>query len=90
LWIRILLRSVPVALALAVMGYIFAEVFLIFHKMNGGIHDPANEAVRWRTPLTMAVLGVMIQVPLELLAHGIRKSRARAKEANSASGASVS
>jgi hypothetical protein len=89
MWVKILLRSVPVALILAVMGYVFAEIFLIFHKMNGGVNDPANEAVRWRTPLTMAVLGVIIQIPLELLAHVIRQSRARAKAAKETASATT-
>jgi hypothetical protein len=72
-WIKILLRSIPVAVVLGAMGYVFAEAFLTFVKMNGGMNDPANQAVRWRTPLTMAVMGVSIQLAIELLMRFLRR-----------------
>jgi hypothetical protein len=77
LWKKILWRSIPVAIILGAMGYVFAEIFLMLVKMNGGINDPANNAVRWRTPLTMAALGVVVQIVVEFIAFAIGRSRAK-------------
>jgi hypothetical protein len=75
-WIKVLRRSIPVAIVLGIMGYIFAEGFLTFARMNGGITDPANDAVRWRTPLTMAIMGVSIQITIELFTKFLRRKPA--------------
>ena len=74
LWVRILKRSIPVALALGLMGFVLAEIYLMFARMNGG-SDPANESVRWRTPLTMAVFGVVMQAMIELMIFAVRGKR---------------
>ncbi len=74
--IRFFRRSIPVALILGAMGVIFAEVFLMLHKMNGGIPDPANDAVRWRTPLNMALFGVVVLFVSEVVASTIRRKPA--------------
>lgn len=73
---RLIRRCVGVAVALAIIGYIFAEVFLVLMRMNGGVSDAGNEAVRWKTPLTMAGIGVVLQVAIELVAFAIRPKRA--------------
>ena len=78
LGIRILRRSLPVVIVLGIMGYVFAEVFLMLHKMNGGMQDPANESVRWRTPLTMARLGVGMLALFECLVFVVRGKRTTA------------
>jgi hypothetical protein len=75
-WVRFLKRSVPVALILAAMGYIFAEAFLMLHQMNGGTPDPANDAVRWRTPINMAIFGVVVLFVMELIASATRRKPA--------------
>jgi len=73
---RILRRSIPVAITLGLMGYLFAEIFLMMHRMNGGAPDPANEAIRWRTPLTMAGIGVAMLAFLELLTFAVKRKHA--------------
>jgi hypothetical protein len=75
LGIKILRRSLPVAFVLGLMGYVFAEIFLMMHRMNGGVPDPANNSVRWRTPLTMAGIGVFLQAIIEFLLYAIRRKR---------------
>jgi uncharacterized membrane protein len=75
-WIRFLKRSVPVALILGVTGFIFAEAFLMLHRMNGGTPDPANDAVRWRTPMNMAIFGVVVLFVMEVIASAIRRKPA--------------
>ena len=70
---KILRRSLPVALMLGVMGYVFAEIFLLLLRMNGGVQDSANNSVRWRTPLTMAVAGVVLQAIIEIVIFATRR-----------------
>ena len=72
---RLLKRSIAVAVVLGLMGYIFAEVFLVLSRMNGGVVNPANDSVRWRTPLTMAAIGVVLQVIVELAAFALRSKK---------------
>lgn len=72
---RLLRRSIAVAIVLGIMGYILAEVFLIVHRMNGGVPDPANDAVRWKTPLTMAGFGVVLQVIFEVVGNALRPAK---------------
>lgn len=88
---RLLKRSAGVAIVLGIMGYVFAEAFLMLQRMNGGVAVPANDAVRWRTPLTMAGIGVILHVMIELIAYAVRprKPLAASEPANSA-GQSVS
>lgn len=73
LLIRILRKSIPVVLMLGVIGYIFAEATLMLIRTNGGIDDPANHAVKWRAPLSMAGFGVAILVVIELLQFALRR-----------------
>lgn len=72
-WMKLGRRVVVVAAALGVVGFLFAEAFLMLHRMNGGVPDPANEAVRWRTPLTMAGFGVALLLVMEFVAFAIRR-----------------
>jgi hypothetical protein len=72
---RLLRRSVGVAIALAIVGYVFAEVFLVLLRMNGGASDPANDAVRWKTPLTMAGIGVVLQIVVETVLYAVRPKK---------------
>jgi hypothetical protein len=74
-WLKFLKRSVPVAVVLAIIGYVFAEAFLMLHRMNGGAVDPANAAVRWRTPLTMAGFGVALLFVMELVAFALSRKQ---------------
>ena len=83
-WHKFLRRSVPVAVILAVIGYVFAEAFLMLHRMNGGTVDPANTAVRWRTPLTMAGFGVGLLFVMELIAFVLRRKQPPKVDAKSA------
>ncbi len=78
LGIRILKRTLPIVVVLGVMGYIFAEIYLMLIKMNGGVQDHANDSVRWRTPLSMAAMGVGIFAFLELISFSIRSKRPKA------------
>ncbi len=71
---RLLKRSIAVAVVLAAIGYLFAEAFLMMQRMNGA-SDPANEAVRWRAPLNMAAIGVVLQVVVESLAFALRRKK---------------
>jgi hypothetical protein len=73
--LRILRRAILVAVVLGAVGYIFAEIYLVLYRMNGGAPDPANEAVRWKAPLRMAVFGVGLLVVLELLIHFLRRKQ---------------
>jgi len=84
---RLLKRSVGVAIVLGIMGYVFAEAFLMLQRMNGGVVVPANDAVRWRTPLTMAGIGVFLHVIIELIAYALRPKKpvAVSEPANAAS-----
>lgn len=72
---RLLYRSFAVAVALGVVGYVFAEVFLLVLRMNGAVHEPANDAVRWKTPLTMAGIGVVLHVIVEIIANALRPKK---------------
>lgn len=72
---RVLKRTIGVAIVLALMGYIFAEVFLVFSRMNGGVVDPANDSVRWRTPLTMALIGGVLQLIVEIISYALRNKK---------------
>jgi hypothetical protein len=75
LLVRILRRSIPVAIALGIMGYLFGELFLILERMHNVNPDPANQAVRWRAPIRMASIGVGLLVIFELIAFAIRRKR---------------
>lgn len=76
LLLRIVNRSFPVALVLAVMGYILAEAYLMLQQMHGGVHDPANDSVKWRAPLTMALIGVGLLTVMEILIYFVRRKHA--------------
>lgn len=75
LLLRILRRAFPVAIVLGIMGYLFAELFLILHQMNGGVQDPANNAVRWKAPLRMAGIGVILLAFIECLMFVFRRKQ---------------
>jgi hypothetical protein len=72
-WKNLLRRCVLVAVVLGAIGYLFAEAFLMLHRMNGGTPDPANDVVRWRTPLTMAGFGVGLLLVMELFAFAFKR-----------------
>lgn len=72
---RILTHSVCVIVTLAVIGYGFALAFLYLYRINGGVPDPANERVLWRTPLSMAILGLIVQLPVELISVAMRRRK---------------
>jgi hypothetical protein len=72
-WKNLLRRCVLVAVVLGAIGFLFAEAFLMLHRMNGGTPDPANDAVRWRTPLTMAGFGVGLLLVMELFAIAFKR-----------------
>jgi len=70
--IRILRRSIPVAIALAIMGYLFAEALLLAERMNNAHPDPANQAVRWTAPIRMACIGVAVLIIFEVIGFVIK------------------
>jgi len=72
---RILTHSFCVIVTLAAIGYGFALAFLYISRINGGIPDPANQRVLWRTPLTMAILGLIVQLPVELISLAMRRRK---------------
>lgn len=72
---RILTHSLCVIVTLAVIGYGFALAFLYVYRINGGVPDPANERVLWRTPLSMAILGLIVQLPVELISLAMRRRK---------------
>jgi hypothetical protein len=72
---RLLRRSISVAIALAIVGYIFAEAFLVLQRMNGGVAAASNDAVRWRTPLAMASIGVVLQIVVETILYVLRPKK---------------
>jgi hypothetical protein len=69
---RILRRAATVAVILALIGYILAEAYLMLIPMMGGVPNPANNAVRWRAPLTMAAIGVGLVALVELVTFAVR------------------
>jgi hypothetical protein len=71
-----LLRSIPVAIACAGIGYLFAQALLIFERMPPNAKpDPANQAVLWRAPLNMAIFGVALLVIFEFVVFFIRRKK---------------
>ncbi|MCE9531767.1 MAG: hypothetical protein K8T89_11690 [Planctomycetes bacterium] len=72
---RILRRGIPVGIALAVMGYIFAEIFLMMMQMGGAAPIPENNAMRWKTPLSMAGFGVGLLAIFECISFAVRRNR---------------
>jgi hypothetical protein len=72
---RILRRSIPVAIVLAIMGYLFGELFLMIERMHNPKPDPANQAVRWRAPLNMVGIGVGALVVFECVAFAVRRKK---------------
>ena len=72
LCLRILRRSLPVALILAALGYVYGRIFLHMLAMEAQHHDPANEAVLYRTPLTMALAGVAVLAFIEVALYLVR------------------
>jgi len=70
---RIVRRTLPVVIALGIMGYIYAEAYLILTGGHGPNADPANKAVRWRAPLVMAGAGAIITIVFEIAYHIVRR-----------------
>ncbi len=69
---RILLRYLPVAIALAGMGYVLAVASVHLQRVYGGIPDPSNQ-VLWRTPLTMVCYGLILMLSMEGLIYLLRR-----------------
>ncbi len=74
LLLRIVCRGIPAALILGAMGYLFAELSLLY-LASGGIRDPANEDIRWKVPLNMALIGLGVLIFLETIAFVIRRKQ---------------
>ncbi len=68
---RLLRRTLPVVIALAVLGYLLGEMYLMLSQMNGG-NNPDTSA-RWRAPLMMAGAGMVIMIVFETLFFVIRR-----------------
>jgi putative copper export protein len=76
LGMRILKRSLPVAVVMAILGYLLANLFLWFHKIYGGsAYDPANERVLWEAPLRMAIFGVALVAIIEAVRFALWRKR---------------
>ena len=73
---RLLRRTLIVALSLGIMGYLFAQTFLLFASFYAqGANDPANQRMLWQTPLTMAGFGLMLTFIMEAIAYALRKKQ---------------
>jgi hypothetical protein len=84
LGVRILKRSLPVVIVMAILGYVLAQIFLVFHRMySGGAYDPANERVLWTAPLRLAVFGLFVVAVIELVRFALRKRTAPGLESPS-------
>jgi uncharacterized membrane protein YhhN len=73
-WSRFIRHVIPVAISLAIIGYLLAHAFLLSHRMYaGGAYSESNERVLWQTPVVMAALGILMTFGLDLLAEVFRK-----------------
>jgi len=73
-WPRFIRHVIPVAISLAIIGYLLAQAFLASHRVYaGGAYSESNERVLWQTPVVMAALGILMTFGLDLLAEVFRK-----------------
>ena len=73
-WTRFIRHVIPVAISLAVIGYLLAQAFLASHRVYaGGAYSTSNERVLWQTPFVMASLGILMTFGLDLLTEVFRK-----------------
>ena len=70
---RLIRRSLFVAVVLGIIGYIFAEMYLMLYRMNGGIPHPENNSIRWRAPLKMMAFGIGFQLVVEIIFSFVRR-----------------
>jgi hypothetical protein len=74
MWGQLIRRTAMVGVALAVIGYILAQAFLLVHRMYaGGAYNAENERVLWQTPLVMALIGMALSGGLEYVVGRCRK-----------------
>jgi hypothetical protein len=61
-------------IALAVIGHLLGRGFLFAHRVySGGAYNPENERVLWQTPLTLAVLGIVLTAGVDLFVMFLRR-----------------
>jgi hypothetical protein len=86
--IRIIRRSVPVVIALAIMGYILGQALLFaFQYFAKNVvtanANQANREVLWRAPLGMASLGVILVIVFECVGFAIKRRKLPAQPIDS-------
>ena len=73
-WGRFLRHAAGVGIALAVIGYVLAQGFLMaYQAQGGGAHNEGNDRVLWQTPVVMAAFGILMCGGFDLLAELFRK-----------------
>lgn len=73
-WSRTAKRALLVSLTLAAIGYVLGQAFLLAVRVQANIAPtPENEAVLWKTPVTMGLLGLIMTVGVEAFAELFRK-----------------
>ncbi len=72
---RILRRSIPVAIALAIMGYLMGEAFLLFLQMRSPSTGTVVQVERWRGPVNLAMLGVAVLIMFEVIGFVIKRKK---------------
>ena len=74
IWGRLIRHCAVVGIALAVIGYLLGQAFLLTHRMySAGAYNPENERVLWQTPVVMAALGILLTLGMDLLIHFLKR-----------------
>jgi len=71
---RLICHVAVSGISLALIGYLLARAFLFVHRVyGGGAYNPENEQVLWRTPATLAGLGMALTAGTDLLLALVRR-----------------
>jgi hypothetical protein len=73
-WGRVARNAAASGISLAVIGYLLGRAFMVAHRsFGGGADTPGTNRVLWQTPLTMAMLGIILTAGLDVMLQLVRR-----------------